>query len=258
MLTVPVTTDHPSELELHRLLLGQLPPEAEARVAPHAAACPRCQEAVAELRSGEEQFAGAVFGRTVAALADRHRARRPWFRWVWLVPVPLVAAGALLFFGMRSPGPDGPRVKGAGSAVAAPGLAIYARRGERLFPVASGEVVRPGDELRFVVSRPPGFTHALVVAVAADGRVEVYYPPGKREAGELPGLAPRVELPGTLLVDDRPSRERVHLLLDRAPFTLATVLPTLRAPDAASAPLPVDARVRTAAATSVLLERSNR
>ena len=43
-------TGHPSELELHRVALGQLPPDRRATVEAHAAGCPTCAGALASLR----------------------------------------------------------------------------------------------------------------------------------------------------------------------------------------------------------------
>jgi hypothetical protein len=219
-----MNAEHPSELELHRLLAQGGRGELEARLAPHVSQCQRCQAVLAQLAQAEQHFEGVVFAKTTPALLGRRDATGRGRIWWLVAPAALAAAGIALFVSSGSDTRDGTRSKGAGEVQTRAGLEIYARRGEQLFPLADGQTVATGDGLRFAVLRPPGMKYALVVSLTADGRTEVYYPAGADAAAELAGLARRVELAGVVAVDGRPGPERVMLFLDEHPFTLASAL----------------------------------
>lgn len=147
---------HPSLYALDRAAAtGQT-----AELADHLAGCAECARhlsAVQEWRALPERLAsGSAPG----------ESRVPWGRWVWLGGVAaLVAALALLVVWARapSPGPEGVYVAAKGG----PDASLYVKRGDRVFPWAPPERVRPGDLLRLAVV-PDGFSH-LTVATPGPG-----------------------------------------------------------------------------------------
>lgn len=223
---------HASELELHRLALGELPAERRAGVEAHARACPTCAEALAALHLAHESFDRDVHARTAPALAER--ARGGWTRhraaWVWLVSAPAAALVVLVGWGvLRNPALLGPdlRTKGPGETAAAPvALEVFARRGEQVFAVSSQTPLEAGDAIRFVIRKPPALGHLLVVGVDAGGAVTVYHPFGGARSAEL-GADGRVEVTGSITLDDRPGPERLFALLSRQPIALGAVKPAL-------------------------------
>jgi hypothetical protein len=248
---------HASELDLHRLVLGELPPDRQATVAQHAASCSRCTSTLAALREAQEAFDSHIHTRTVDALLARSRAwwRARRLRWLWLVPAPaalLLLATALLTRwepAIRAKGPSGP-----------PALELHVRRGDHLFAFTSGGPLRAGDAVRFVIRRPPELAHVLVVGVEPSGRVTVYHPLGRSASAPLPAGPGRLELPGSIVLDDGRGPERVFALFGRRPFRLAPFLDRLAAlaaggPDHLRAQAQLDAEVDGQA--SVVIERSS-
>jgi anti-sigma factor RsiW len=253
----PPDPTHASELDLHRLLLGDLPPEARARIEAHTRACPRCAQAMAALASAQETFDRQVYPRTASPLAER-AAGGWWVRARWRWPA-LAGAAALVLLGVGlGTSRDSPiRRKGASDAEAAPALEIHARRGENVFPVGPGVQLRAGDAIRFVVRRPPELAQVLVAGVDATGRVTVYHPYGEAASARLPDGPGRVELPGSIVLDGSAEPERIFAFFDRRPFALASVSNQLAALGSAAA---LRARNRVPAAVagqaSVLIERA--
>jgi hypothetical protein len=252
-------TGHPSELELHRVALGQLPPDRRAGVEAHAAGCAACGEALASLRLADQAFEGDVYARTAGVLAARAGRTGPQRRpiWWWLSAP---AAALLLIVGWGAlRGTFGPdlRTKGPGGAHAV-GLEVFARRGDQVFAVSAQTPLRANDAIRFVVNRPAGLDQLLVVGVQAGGAVTVYHPFGGTGSVALGGGAGRLEVEGSVALDDHPGPERVFALLGRGPIAVASVRPALAALAGGGAQA-----VRTRAAldvpvdgqASVLLER---
>jgi hypothetical protein len=231
---VPVTptgqssaTGHPSELELHRVALGQLPPDRQASVEAHAGDCPLCADALASLRLAHQVFEGDVHARTAGAILSRAGERGPRRRsvWLWLLSAPAAALVLMVGWGaLRSVGVLGPdlRTKGPGGGQAV-GLEVFARRGEQVFAVSAQTPLHQGDAIRFVVRRPAALDQLLVVGVQAAGVVTVYHPFGGTRSVALAGAAGRLEVDGSIVLDDRPGPERVFALLGRQPIDLESV-----------------------------------
>jgi hypothetical protein len=190
--------DHTSPLALARLLSGKATEAERGALQAHAAACLRCRAALDEAREAERHFAEVVYPRTLPALQAR-RAPPPR-RWT-LLPVGLgtaLAAAAALFLVVRSgPGPE-LQAKGAAS------LAVFARRGERVFPVKDGASLRAGDRIRFGVAPGPA-RFVLVASIDGRGHVSVYQEstPVGAQAGPL------ALLPDSIVLDDAPGPERI-------------------------------------------------
>jgi hypothetical protein len=257
-------TGHPSELELHRVALGQLPPDRQASVEAHAGDCPLCADALASLRLAHQTFEGDVHARTAGALVARAGRGGPRRRsaWLWLLGAPAAAVVVLIvgWGALRGTGVFGPdlRAKGPGGGQAV-GLEVFARRGEQVFAVSAQTPLQRGDAIRFVVRKPAELDQLLVVGVQAPGTVTVYHPFAGATSVALDARAGRLEVAGSVVLDDRTGPERVFALLGRAPIALGSVRAALAALAAGGAgavratallDVPVDGQA------SVLLERT--
>jgi hypothetical protein len=223
-------TDCPSKFELARF-------DAQGRVGAwtaHVESCARCGAALRELDEARDGLFGADPALATRAAARRildevaaRKDRRLRRIWRWLAPAALVplAAGALVLAAGRGQTPHAP-VDGT-HALEAAGLTqervkgplvleAFCKRGERTFPVASGDAFQAGDRLRFAYSKPA--SGYLMIFGVDDGRaVFPYYPDGK--LGGLP-VQPgaRVMLPDSIELDDHRGKERIFALWSDRPF----------------------------------------
>jgi hypothetical protein len=254
---------HPSELELHHHVLGASADDQRATVAQHVQTCPACAGALAGLQSAHDEFPRGAEARIGAALA-----RRPTFRWprgarvrlLALLTLP-VAAALLLRLGANHRSPDEDLIpKGPAPSVGQPQLEIFARRGNHVRAVGPGaEPLRAGDAIRFALRRPAQLAYVLVVAVDGAGAINLYYPDGATEAARLPEGVARLELPGSIVLDDSAGPERVFALFGAQPFTFASVRAALgslaaRGPEALRRESRLDVAVDGQA--TILLEKS--
>jgi hypothetical protein len=236
-----VSAHHLSDLELDWLVLGgdEL---AARRGGAHLAACASCRARAETLRESRDHFTARVLPRTLPALRARTRAPG-WWRRTWLVAPALAAAAALVLMlrvGDRPPPDDDLRAKGG------PSLQIVARRGDQTFRVVDGATLAAGDAVRFVVAAPRD-GHLMIASIDGRGVASLYHPAGGDRSAPLPAGA-RVELPGSIVLDDAPGPERFVALWSAASLPAAPVLAALTAigaggPDAirAAPPLAVGA-----------------
>jgi hypothetical protein len=108
-----------------------------------------------------------------------------------------------------------------------PSLSIVARRANRVFPVRSGEQVRPGDHIRFVLN---GVKHpyGMIASVDGAGRPNIYVP-YEGLASQALAAGERLEMDGSIVLDGRLGPERVFVLFSRAPLSAKTVREALTA-----------------------------
>jgi anti-sigma factor RsiW len=212
------------QLEQHQLELLQGP--AASEVKSHLATCADCTAKAAELASFESAFraepqrAPDVFARRVLARVERRAAeRKPRLSWGWLTGmlVPAAAMAALLLLHVRS-GNDGyVGVKGGAR------LTLQSRSGA----LSDGAHVHAGDELRFVVGAPAA-AQVLVLGLNEKGELFPYYPlQGERSVPIAAGQG--VAVPGSVVLDAQPGRERFYVLLSETPISVATVQEAVRA-----------------------------
>jgi hypothetical protein len=222
---------HPSALALHELHLGA----GDGEVAAHLGVCPECRQRLDELAADHRRFDEQVLPRTVLALRPRRR------RWLWAL-APAVAVAAALWLWAR---PRGGEERAKGEAV----LTVYAARGETVTRLEEGGALAPGDRIRFVL-RPGGLAYAMIASLDGAGRATVYHPYGGAQSAPV-GAEPRVELPGSIVLDRGPGPERIFALLSRRPLATAEVVRALEeigrgGPGAVRAtpqlPLPVEAQ----------------
>jgi hypothetical protein len=203
---------HPSVLALHELQTGALPAAERDQVSAHLAACAACAGVAATLAADQRHFAAEVLPRTMAAVAGG-RTRR----WTLVLVPALAATVCALWLAPR------PQLRAKGDAT----LTLYAARGEQVVMVADGSALAPGDRIRFVL-RPGGLGYALVASVDGIGRITVYHPFEGVESGRIEP-SPRVELPGSIVLDRSPGPERIFALLSRHPLQATQVREALTA-----------------------------
>lgn len=210
----------PSDLALDRAHAGEADEPERARVQGHVAGCPRCtarwqatEEAARALpsrRTGRES--PGVWRSTTA------RRRRPW---PWRAPargaaLALAAAAVWLVWARAGKGPSPSReddLRSKGSAR----LGLFVKSGDRVRRGTDGEVVAPGDTLRFavtaaadrwvaVLSRDGGGTASLYVPAGGPGTPMIAVTAGRDvplpEGLELDGVLGREDLVGVFC--DRP------------------------------------------------------
>lgn len=210
--------NHLSDLQLDRLLVGELPAVAAQAAGQHARSCTVCARRLRELTVDRDAFVRTA---RIARIAPGPR------RW------PLALAAALALLVVRSVvTPDAPRerTKGSGEpvlllATGAPGAMVALASGDRL---RTGEYLQAGYTARVdgygaVLSRD-GAGSAL--AYVADAGAMVALPAGTARP-----------FPHSTLLDDVTGAERIAVVWCPAPAPLAPLLAALRT----GAPLPVPA-----------------
>lgn len=213
--------EHLSTWTLDGLELGILDGDALAAAHAHIAACPRCAQDLAELRSSRGKFDTEVFARTLPSL-EKKRSPRRWY-WILGAPALVAAAAAALVLVPRATNKDGSDIIAKGSPV----CEVFARRQDRVFAVQDGAALAPGDEIRFVV-QPAGYRHVLVASVDSAAVASVYAPFGARSSLQLASATDRAELPGSVRLDATPGPERIYCLFSKRPIDAAPVLARLR------------------------------
>jgi hypothetical protein len=107
------------------------------------------------------------------------------------------------------PGEEGTRLKGGAR------LAFYVKRGTSVLPGIDGQVVYPGDQLRFTVSNEAP-EHLAILSLDGASVASVYFPSGPDSAslgrGRDQALDSSVELDATL------GRERLWAVFCVEPF----------------------------------------
>lgn len=204
-----------SDLKLDRLLNGELDEEAAASLRVHLEGSVACRRRLDELEAARAAWRAEAPALDLEALrAPRGASSSPSAppRSRGRVPF-LVAAGSglaaaaaavLLSVGVGTPAVDEVRTKGDGAALSFHVLHDGVARAGR-----DGEVVAPGDRLRFTV-RVAEDAHVVVLGRDASGAVSVYAGPAAVARGERP-LADAVEL------DDVLGDERLFLFACAAP-----------------------------------------
>ena len=190
-----------------------------SRAEAHLTDCARCRDDVARSRAAQADFCEIVLPRTLARVRSRLSSpAHAWHRrfrspWTWLAGVATAAAALLLF--VRTPARDDILTKGGAS------LRVVARRDGKLFPVADGTRLRAGDELRFVVSA--GARWLLVASIDGDGQASVYYPFDGVSSASIDAAGKRLELPGSIVLDQARGPERIFALFSDTPLPSARV-----------------------------------
>ena len=223
-----------SDLQLDQLFTAELSPAAERALRAHLASCGACAGRHAELEAERAGFAERepALEALLASPAARRVRRLPAAPRLSRFALP---AAALLALGVgltallrersessRQPSltADSTRTKGSGVA-----FGFVVRRGERTFAGEPGQVLQPGDVLRFTLSsaRP---IYAGVWGVDALGRVSPY------QTSEQLALVPAGQhqaLPEAAELDESLGAEQLIAVLCSRPLPASEVGPALGA-----------------------------
>jgi hypothetical protein len=190
-------TDHCSDLTLARVLAGESSAEELAATHAHTAQCSRCNAELDQALQAKHRFDQFVFPRTLAAVESRYRRKSFWRRFAPIfLAVPAMAAAALVVVNRAVPAAETPLYQSKGAA----SMKVFARRGERVFPVEDGAFLSAGDRLRFEVE-PGSARFVSIGSIDGSGHSTLYYPGTRIDA---PGL-----LEGSILLDDAAGPERI-------------------------------------------------
>ena len=236
---------HLSRLAIDVFVVGTASALEARRLEKHIADCERCRDRVSSARVERE-----VLSREVPRMrAMRARpARLGWLRWLL---APTVVASAVAVALLIRPWRPAVQIKGGAA------FQIYARHGDRVFPVRDGAVLAPKDQLRFV-AEPAGLAYLLVAYVDGAGAANLYVPFGGDQSVHLdPGA--RIELPGSIVLDSALGPERVFALFSREPLRADDVrraLTTIAVGGASSIRTSATLAVAAESQQSVLFEKT--
>jgi hypothetical protein len=215
---------HLSSFHCELLRLGEVSAAERKWMEEHLRSCAACTALSGSFEASRREFAGAVATRTGAQLRARvEQARRRRWRWVGVGLLVPVAATFLVVLSGRGPRP--PEVAEPEFGVkGGPGLLVAARRGSRVFPVSAKEPLRAGDQIRFVLDsvRHP---FLMIASVDGAGHANIYVPYEGKEslAVEAKGQQSRIEIPGSIIIDETPGPERLFAFLSQRPIEAAKV-----------------------------------
>lgn len=195
-----------SALQLDRFLAGELDASEADELRAHLSQCAPCSAALDEMRPREP----LPPLRVVAPAARRWKAR------LVAAAAGLAAAASALLIARR---PDGERTKGPGFSIAA-----YVQHAGEVRRAGAGEVVSPGDALRFAVAVPAN-GYLAVLSVDPQARASIYYPASDRAAPVSGGG--EVALPLGTRLDASVGEERITALFCDAPIELEPVRASL-------------------------------
>lgn len=210
---------HPSALALHEYQLALLPPREAEAVGRHLSSCDLCRTDAANLANDQRRFEREVFPQTREVIVERRSPRRYWRR---LLPALGVAAAAAAAWLLIAPVERQPDLMTKGDTT----LSIFVARDAGPTTVDGKTRLHPGDRIRFVL-RPAGQRYAVIASLDGAGRTTVYHPYGGKESAEL-ASGPRVEIPGSIVLDESPGPERIFAVLAARPFATTVVVEALQ------------------------------
>ena len=201
-----------SALKLDRWAAGELGSEQSEEVRAHVTDCARCAAAAESLRPP----AAALPPLRAVAAPARPRARP---HGLVFLAAGLAAAAALVLVVRTDRLRE--RTKGPGF-----GVAMFVLHGDAVRKAGPGEVVAPGDTVRFAVTTPVA-GYAAVLSLDPAGRASIYFPRGPRAAPV--GAGADVPLPLATRLDATVGEEHVVGLLCEHAVELEPVRAALEA-----------------------------
>ncbi|MCB9568944.1 MAG: DUF4384 domain-containing protein [Myxococcales bacterium] len=180
-----------SDLVLDQVRVGELEREA---IAAHLARCARCRERQRALAEADVAVDLPPLSLPPPEVAPRPGRRRWWAR-AGVGGLAIAAAALLVIIVRPDPSVDAPTTRTKGGAA----LHFHVLRGGAVLEGGPGELLRPGDALRFAYSWSEGGTIAVLSRDGA-GTISTYFPEGERSFAAPPGE--QIDLPGAVLLDD--------------------------------------------------------
>lgn len=215
-----------TDLEIERLLAGDVPPARAAELEAKATAADRARRE--ELAAEHAAFLGTLdvdaevraIGRKMQTLEPERKPAGAWWRWIFAGgALAAAAAAALVLIGRRDPeGPTDDEIGIKGDGVT---LVVHAASDTGSRTLASGDAIAPGTRIRFEVGAPKR-GYVTVIGFDARGATTVYYPYGGAEAAVYDPATGGL-LPGAIAVDDTPGAETYYAVFSEHPFTVTSV-----------------------------------
>ncbi len=214
---------HLSAQSLDLLLLKSLSAPEQKSAEAHLESCAECKQRWAELTEDSQKFTQFVFPRTVEKVEARVAPQSIFERFRLAIALPVLGAVAAVIVGVVltrqtvSTGADEGYIgiKGAG-----PSLEVFAlREGDHLFKVKEGTALKAGDKIRFIVA-PGSAKYLLIGSRDPNGAFSVYHPFGAQQSEPIDPQGPRrLEVPGSVELDDSVGQERLYAVFSEAPVT---------------------------------------
>ncbi len=213
-----------SDLRFDQWRAGELDPELIEELEGHLESCARCQARHDEIEAQAEAFLAAYpklelpqpeapradDGNVVALRAKRARL----YAWSGGLVGLAAAAAFALVVGTKGAGDGdelGVRSKGTSR------IGFFVKHGEHVREGGDGQVVYPGDQLRFyITSLKP--QHVAILSLDGAGAASIYYPAGG--TSESVGVLRNHAVDSSVLLDDALGEERLWGIFCEAPFEL--------------------------------------
>jgi len=181
-----------TDLKLDAWFAGEQPGDERSAVADHLAGCARCRQRRDALASEREAFLAQRPEPPVGTRPTRNALGRA----AW-ISAGLIAAAALLLVVRPTAVPEDQPTRRMGGAQ----LGFFIERAGDAQPGVAGQVVHPGDRIRFTYSSDRA-AYLAIYGRDASGAASVYYPAGGHAARVPEGygalLDSAVELDGVL------------------------------------------------------------
>jgi len=195
-----------SALQLDRFLATEMTEGEAERLRVHLGGCARCTAALDELRAGSEERLPPL---RVVPFAPRPRILFHAEAAVGIAAAVVCVVVTASLFVVR---PFSTRVKGPTFS-----LSMYVDHQGEVRRAVPGEIVAPGDAVRFAVSAPAK-AYLAVLSLDPKGHGSIYFPAGGR-AEPIPG-GDDVALPLGTRLDETVGEERIIGLLCASPVEL--------------------------------------
>jgi hypothetical protein len=221
----------PSRFSLAQWKSGDLS-EGEARVLDeHVARCAPCQDTVRQLEENIEQYRPkqeAYLAQLVLRLSTEKAPRTVFSNWSWwtfaLGGAAVTAAIALVFIYPREKQTSlqqeaAVRFKGTVA------MQVVAQRGADQFAVEPNATLLPGDALRFIVTTSAG-GYVSIFSIDSRDKIAPFYPDTDPASDPKPMAiegAGRLELPGSIVLDDATGAECIVAAFSQKPFDRGAV-----------------------------------
>lgn len=213
----------PSDLALDRMHAGELTGEAKTHIESHLRDCPICPQRLAERATGFDAFpqldARPVLAAVHRRIAEESSASESRFslKKLLAVLIPAAALGAVAVITVIGGSPHAPLSQGDGVREKGnAALHVYRQQGERSIEMLSGDTFSPGDHIRFAVDLPTR-SYIGVLGVEASGALYVAWPQDDK-AMTLLDAGKGQQLPGAVVLDEKPGRETLYLVACREPL----------------------------------------